>query len=501
MPNIHLINRRSLLILTCSMVWGTMLQGQYPVIRGVPAEVDFSVQLRIWDGFGFNYVETAHTYDYEAYPQEYGGFSLLVEEQKKEIIDLVFGEGGLKVSLIKMFLDPLHQKAPGTDFDHTMSAGNMLEFAAMGLEKTRARGGDLTLITTLYGPPAWATLQDFDHGRDLDPEMKDALADYMIDWVRFLKRDKGLPVKYLSLHNEGEDWSRWAADGSRPGIFDYNMYWPHEQVNNFLKFMPDRLSAAGLGDVQVTNGEPSNWLRFSSWGCAAALAEDPDALASLGLITSHGFYAEVDLHRWFATHNSAGIDLLRKKRPELHAWVTSTGWGNMDALFIREIYANIYTSKVNAIIPWAGIQRPAQWEGRDPNAGCAFVVNEDGTFEIRKGYYFYKQVARAGQPGMAVAQTWAMDSQTPVIAFASNGTDNPDALIIVNWADNWDKNMAIRIRGSRAKKFHGYRTDQGGENYVDMGIVELEDDVLYYKAPIGTVTTFFAVEEDTLTLP
>jgi len=64
------------------------------VIRGVPAEVDFSHHLRIWDGFGFNYVETAHTYDYEAYPQEYGGLSLLDDGQKQEIIDLIFGGDG-----------------------------------------------------------------------------------------------------------------------------------------------------------------------------------------------------------------------------------------------------------------------------------------------------------------------------------------------------------------------------------------------------------------------
>jgi hypothetical protein len=74
--------------------------GQIQAIQGIPSEVDFSRPLRQWDGFGFNYVETAHTYDYEAYPQDYGGFSLLDEQEKRQIIDLVFGEEGLKVALI-----------------------------------------------------------------------------------------------------------------------------------------------------------------------------------------------------------------------------------------------------------------------------------------------------------------------------------------------------------------------------------------------------------------
>ncbi len=76
-------------------------------------EVDFSKILRDWDGFGVNYVEVAQTRDYQVDPQEYGGFSILTEAQRQEIIDLIFGEDGLKPGLVKMFLDPFHQKAPG----------------------------------------------------------------------------------------------------------------------------------------------------------------------------------------------------------------------------------------------------------------------------------------------------------------------------------------------------------------------------------------------------
>ena len=471
------------------------LFAQYPVMNGIPSEVDFSKHLREWDGFGFNYVETSQTSDYEAQPQEYGGFSILDEKEKAEIIDMVFGEDGLKVSLVKMFLDPWHQVDPEGEFNHELSTKYMLEFAKMGNAKTKARGSELEIITTLYGPPAWATQQKFFSGRDLDPEMKEELAAYMIDWARYLKKEKGLPVKYISVHNEGEDWERWPKDGKGKGFFDYNMYWPHEQVNDFLKFMPAMLKEAGLEDVSVTNGEPSNWFRFGAWGCAAGLVDDKEALANLGIITSHGFYGDLGLKRWYGNHNSYGIDLLREERPELHAWVTSTSWGKMDVMFIREIYGNIYQSKVNAIIPWAGIQRPGQWEGGDPNPGNAFKVNEDGSYEVQKGYYFYKQLTRAGQAGMAVARTYCMDTQVPVIAFAANGTTHPNALIIANWSEKWDKGVHLKIKGTNATRFHAYRTSSEEENFKDIGIVELEDGYLNYKAPIGTVTTFFAVED------
>ena len=104
------------------------------------AEVDFSVHLRDWDGFGFNYVETAQTMDYTTDPQDYGGFSLLNRSQKEEIIELIFGESGLKVGLVKMFYDPWHQEKPGGPFDHETTTSNMREFVRMGLERTRENG-------------------------------------------------------------------------------------------------------------------------------------------------------------------------------------------------------------------------------------------------------------------------------------------------------------------------------------------------------------------------
>ena len=76
----------------------------------IKGSVNFNNELQEWDGFGVNYVEVCQTYDNEKNPQDYGGFSTLSENKKDEIIDLIFGENGLKPSILKMFLDPLHQK-------------------------------------------------------------------------------------------------------------------------------------------------------------------------------------------------------------------------------------------------------------------------------------------------------------------------------------------------------------------------------------------------------
>lgn len=466
------------------------------------SQVDFSKHIRQWDGFGVNYVEAAQTRDYDTDPQEYGGFSLLTEAQRQEIIALIFGEDGLKPGVIKMFLDSFHQHEPDEiyklndlvidlkAYDHEKPTKWMRYFVREGLKTTRARGDDLDIIVTLYGPPGWMTMQKIIRGRDINPELKIEVAKYLVSWAKYLRETEGFPVSYVSVHNEGEDWERWPEDGTEGGLnHDYNMYWPPELVAEYMSLLPKVLRANGMEDITPTPGETTNWYRFSEWGYADAIADDPEAIASMGLITSHGFRGNPTPGRWYGDWRSLGIDILREKRPELHAWVTSTSWAKMDVLFVNEIRNNIYCAKVNAIIPWAAIQRPGIWTGGDPNPGCAFRIYDDGHYEVMQGYYYYKQVCPAGQPGMMVARVVSNDSGIGLIAFAGNGTGNPDAFVVLNMRDE-PVPLNIQVSGTESETFAVYRTGPG-EHYIPLGGMSCTDGFLTYEAPAGSVTTFY----------
>ena len=274
------------------------------------------------------------------------------------------------------------------------------------------------------------------------------------------------------------------------------MYWPKELINEMIIALRAKLDKNGFKNVGITNGENTNWFRFANWGYAYGLYDNDEALNKLGLITSHGFYHGIIGTRWYGDHESRGIDLLREKRPDLKAWVTSTSWSKMDPYFITEMQGNIYTSKVNGIIPWAGIQRPTQWVKGDPNPGAAIWINEDSTYNILPGYYFYKQITRAGQPGMAVVRATSMSSVTPVIAFGKNGTTHADSFVIINNSDQWEKPVQINLKGTKANKFIAYRTTVGenGDRYKEIGTFELKDGAINHRLPVSSVTTFFAVE-------
>lgn len=510
----------SKLLLVCFSLWCSACLAQEDSRTNAYAEVDFSRLVRMWDGFGFNYVETSQTFDYTNQPQDYGSFSILKQKDKERIVDLIFGEDGLKVGLVKMFLDPFHQKVKNGPFDHVTTTRNMREFVSMGLKTTRHRGDDIAIITTLYGPPGYITKQKKLRGRDLDPAFSQDLCNYYVDWADFLVNKEKLPLKYISLHNEGEDWGRWPADGAvdetHAGGHDYNFFWSPAQTLAIINLLDKTLKEKKLEHIGITNGEYTNWYRFNSWGFASALSADSATLSKLDLITSHGFYVgDMTAGHWFGPHSSSGTDRLRSIRPDLRAWTTSTAWNAftrteprvyyMSEQFIKEIHGSILDAKVNGIIPWAGIQRASHWNKPDPNPGCAIRVFDDGSWEVQKAYYYYKQVSRAGQPGMAVADAYVMSSELSVLAFAANGTKNSNAFIVINQSGE-PKKITVNLKGTKAGTFQAFRTSGRqdyqikstagktpleGDNYKSVGAFTVQSESVTYDAPAHSVTTFF----------
>ena len=125
-----------------------------------------------------------------------------------------------------------------------------------------------------------------------------------VDFSKHLRKKEGFPVKYISLHNEGEDWQRWPADGKNSNIgqgHDYNMFWPPNQVIEFINLMTPMLRDAGLNHVWIKNGESTSWYRFSTWGYAEAIYDNEEALDNMNIMTSHGFYSG-SYGRWFGDY-------------------------------------------------------------------------------------------------------------------------------------------------------------------------------------------------------
>lgn len=466
----------------------------------VQVTVDFSKKLQDWDGFGVNYVQATHTSNYKEDPQDNGAFYRLSEEKRYEIAEYIFGDDGLRPSLVKMFLDPLHQNEPGGPYDHETSTTYMREFVRNGGDISAKRGEELSIITSLFCPPAYCTKQKFLRGRDLDPENKNDVANYMIDWVKYLREEEKFPVDYISMHNEGEDWQRWPADGKLSYLdmgHDYNMFWPREQVVDFLIFMRPMLDKAGLKDVGLTTGETTYWSKFYTTGYADAIFANKKAYNNIALITSHGFFAPMLEERWFGGPTNLGTELLQSERPELHSWSTSCyfKWG---VVFMKALHMQIYQAKVNGIIPWAFTK---DFDSYDKTAK-PIEISKNGEYSLTPVYYIFKQITRAGQKGTAVVQTFSMDTELVTFGFASNGTKHKDAIVVANNHD-FPWKVSVEIKGTNKNIFRAYQSTEKADKlnplvtwdkYKDIGTYKVENGRILIDMPAKSVITFFAMD-------
>jgi hypothetical protein len=164
----------------------------------------------------------------------------------------------------------------------------------------------------------------------------------------------------------------------------------------------------------------------------------------------------------------------------------------MDVDSLDLIRLNIYGAKVNAVIPWAAVQT-LTWVGGDPNPGTAFRVRAVGDFEVMPGYWFYKQVSRAGQPGMAVVPVMTTSgSGVELIGFAGHEAPHPDSLVVLNTARR-DQSVRVRVMGSSSSSFRGHRTTRDlAEKYKDIGSLPVEDGWIHVEVPQRSAVTLFA---------
>lgn len=87
----------------------------------------------------------------------------------------------------------------------------------------------------------------------------------------------------------------------------------------------------------------------------------------------------------------------------------------------------------------------------------------------------------------------SMDSELPVIAFSSNGTNNKNAFVIANTSAK-EKPVEVTVIGNNSQKFKAFRTNGKEEKYSYIGEIGAVDNKILYAAPLNSVTTFFSID-------
>jgi len=442
-------------------------------LRAADITVDFTAKLQPWHGFGVNYVETAQTRDYELWSQDFGGFSKLTEAQRHALMDALYGPDGLGLALHKIFLDPWAQATPDAPYDFERTTQWSRWFLREAMKRTAAQGRTLRVITTLYGPPAWATQQKKLLARDFDPAQADALARYMAAWVRFLKEKEGVQVEFLSLSNEAKDASFFTDDGMGPkGNSDYNLAWKDSEMTDMMKRMRTLLPDVGFTPTEPTGWDGANYYPFM---------KSQELRDALGIIAAHSFGRS---DQW-------GPDFVKKaleKKPGLPVWTTSHDWRKGGVDFAQHTHAQLYKVGVNGIITWQVSKNLSEWRPAPKNPNAAIMQQKDGSLALAHPYYFLKQMSRAGQPGMSVVKAESADEKVRVMAFASDATKHPDAIVIINASDT-EQVCALAVSGTKATSWKARRTTEAGEHFIELPPLS---DVSAIRLPSRAVLTLFA---------
>ncbi len=459
----------------------------------IRAYVDFSKTIREWDGFGISFLNSLCIKP-DPVPSLFKSENNLIDENSfKKIAELIFGLDGLKISIIKTFISLSKQKQFSFHYNENDSVNKSeisftpfdqetSTFCEMAYKASMSWGATIQLLCTFTNPPGWMTRQKITGGRDLDPSHRIDYAHIMAASIKYLLNNN-LPVKYLSIHHHGEDWHKWDENGQKSNDLLYSLYWPPEQVADFIKLLRRMLDKNDLANIALTSGETC-CLRFTDWGYANAITEDPSVLESLGLISSCTSTIEFD-NKTIAVQ-SYGIDELQNKHPGLRLWITNDSYSSVDSQVLSQIRHFIYNSRTNAV--FVGNLFNSATDLKESPFLFTYV---NDNLSVSDSYYYLKILCRAGQSGMMICTVACNLPGVSLIAFSSNNTKNHDSFVILNACAN-EFLFPIEIRGSVNESFNVFRTSSF-EKFINLGIVKVKEGKINFKITPFSATAFYGV--------
>jgi O-glycosyl hydrolase len=268
-------------------------------------------QLQTMDGFGASGAWWA---------QEVGGWET---DKLAEIMRLLFDPNtGIGLSIYRYNLSG----GDGKNIQDAWRRGETFEISqgeydwnkdANGIKVLRAaqaEGVD-NFVAFVNSPPARMTISGLTSGyingkSNLDPTMYAQFAQYLVDVVRHLRVDLGIPVGWISPVNEPQ-WS-WTNSNGQEGCH----YSPAE-VAEVTKTLIQALQKSQM-DVKVSVFESGEWKNTEEY--VNMLLGDPEINSNLGPLAIHSY--------WSTPADKAGLrQLLDNRYPGTEIWMTE--WTEM----------------------------------------------------------------------------------------------------------------------------------------------------------------------------
>lgn len=177
-------------------------------------------------------------------------YSLMDEEQKRQLLETYFAKDKMNYQLIRIHLDSCDFCL---DMYEAMSDPKDKELASFSFERTeqymipmlndirKITGDDLKLMLTPWSPPAFMkTNGSRKKGGRLKPEYRQMWAEYICRYIKEFK-DRGFHVQRISLQNEPKASQTW----------DSCLFTAEEEKIFLRDFMYPAMLARGYDDIEV----------------------------------------------------------------------------------------------------------------------------------------------------------------------------------------------------------------------------------------------------------
>jgi glucuronoarabinoxylan endo-1,4-beta-xylanase len=210
----------------------------------------------------------------------------LSPKDRERLYDLVFGEDGLRLNIIRIHISPnaqpfstgaaLRGQGLRYDWEHDANTQNVYQAIAPALKHSR-----VMLYAVPFTPPRrWKSNKQPTWGGSLLRENYRDYAEYLADFVAYYQKVRSLTIDILSLQNEPDVAIWW--DSCR---------WKGSELNDFLEeiasvFRRQRLS------TKFMLSEGSTW--DQAWMHVAPALADAQSRPLLGILASHS-YGDDDL--------------------------------------------------------------------------------------------------------------------------------------------------------------------------------------------------------------
>lgn len=229
-------------------------------------------------------------------------YSLMNEEQKKQLLETYFSKENMNYQLVRIHLDSCDFCL---DMYEAMSDPMDKELASFSFERTeqyiipmlkdiqKIAGNDLKLMLTPWSPPTFMkTNGGRKKGGRLKPEYRQMWAEYICRYIKEFK-DRGFCVQRISLQNEPKAVQTW----------DSCLFTAEEEKVFLRDFMYPAMLARGYDDIEVFIWDHNKERIYER-------VRDVVDEGTKDMVTGAAFH-------WYSGDHFEAMDLVRKHYPDV----------------------------------------------------------------------------------------------------------------------------------------------------------------------------------------